>query len=168
MNAGFSADDGFVRAAPREFTITRVLAVPVEEVWAAWTDAERLARWWGPKGYTNPVCHIEPRVDGQIHIVMRAPDGSEYDNRGTVQAIDAPRLLTFTIELKNLDQSSRLINLTTVELAEHGEGTLLRVQVRVLRETAAAAPDITGMHTGWSQSLDRLAADAAPVPRPHP
>jgi uncharacterized protein YndB with AHSA1/START domain len=164
MSAGIPAGDGeLLRAAPREFTITRLLAVPVPDVWAAWTEPEQLARWWGPKGYTNPVCHIDPRPQGPIHIVMRAPDGSEYDNRGTVQSVDPPRSLVFTIELKNPDQSTRLVNLTTVELAQDGNGTLLRVRVRVLRETADAAPDIAGMHAGWSQSLDRL---AAPVPRP--
>lgn len=78
MSGGVPAGEGeLLRATPREFTITRLLAVPVPDVWAAWTDSEQLARWWGPKGYTNPVCRIDPRPQGAIHIVMRAPDGSE-------------------------------------------------------------------------------------------
>jgi hypothetical protein len=38
-------------------------------------------------------------------------------------------------------------------LQEHRELTL---HVRVLQATAAAAPNLAGMHVGWSQSLERL------------
>jgi uncharacterized protein YndB with AHSA1/START domain len=31
-----------------EFTITRVFDAPRQLVWDAWTQAERLAEWWGP------------------------------------------------------------------------------------------------------------------------
>ena len=36
------------------------------------------ARWWGPTGFTNPVCELDFRVGGHWHNVMRAPDGVEY------------------------------------------------------------------------------------------
>ena len=60
--------------AEREVTITRVFDAPRATVFRAWTDADRLARWWGPKGFTNPVCEIDARVGGAIRIHMRRPD----------------------------------------------------------------------------------------------
>jgi len=60
--------------AEREVTITRVFDAPRATVFRAWTDADRLARWWGPKGFTNSVCEIDARVGGAIRIHMRSPD----------------------------------------------------------------------------------------------
>ena len=34
---------------------------------------EALAEWWGPKGFINPVCEIDPRPGGAILIHMRRP-----------------------------------------------------------------------------------------------
>ena len=61
-----------------ETTHTRVLKAPREKVWAAWTDPARMAAWWGPKGFTNPVCELDVRPGGRIWIVMRAPDRSDH------------------------------------------------------------------------------------------
>jgi hypothetical protein len=66
----------------REVVITRLFDAPPEVVFAAWTDPEQLARWWGPDGFTNPVCELGVRLNGAWHIVMRAPDGTEYPCRG--------------------------------------------------------------------------------------
>ena len=60
--------------AEREITITRVFDAPRALVFQAWTDAKHLAQWWGPHGFTNPVCEIDPRPGGAIYIVMQAPD----------------------------------------------------------------------------------------------
>ena len=43
----------------RELTITRLFAAPRELVFRAWTDPQQLARWWGPKDFTNPVCEVD-------------------------------------------------------------------------------------------------------------
>jgi len=48
--------------ATKYLTITRVLDAPRELVWEAWTDPERMKRWWGPKAYTTPVAEIDLRV----------------------------------------------------------------------------------------------------------
>jgi uncharacterized protein YndB with AHSA1/START domain len=58
--------------------MTRVFDAPRELVFKAWTEPERLKRWWGPKGFTNPVCEVDVRPGGAIRIDMRAPDGVVY------------------------------------------------------------------------------------------
>jgi uncharacterized protein YndB with AHSA1/START domain len=80
----------------RELTITRTFAAPREQVWRAWTDPRHLAAWWGPEGLTNPVCEVDVRPGGSIHIVMRDPDGTDYPMRGEFREIVAPERLVFT------------------------------------------------------------------------
>jgi uncharacterized protein YndB with AHSA1/START domain len=58
--------------AEREITITGLFDAPRTVVFRAWIDAGQLAQWWGPKGFTNPVCEIDARVGGAIRIHMRA------------------------------------------------------------------------------------------------
>src|SRR6185437_2523494 len=71
----------------RELYISRFYPVSRHQVFRAWTDAKHLARWWGPKDFTNPVCEIEPRVGGRLRIVMRGPDGTDYPMQGTITDI---------------------------------------------------------------------------------
>jgi uncharacterized protein YndB with AHSA1/START domain len=65
-------------AVKREVVITRVFDAPRGLVFKAWTDPEHMARWWGPKGFTNPICELDARVGGAWRIVMRSPAGSAY------------------------------------------------------------------------------------------
>src|SRR5271163_752143 len=79
-----------------EVTMTRRVAAPRELVFQAWVDAKHMAEWWGPKGFTNPVCQADPRVGGAIRIEMRGPGGEAYLITGKYLEIDRPHLLVFT------------------------------------------------------------------------
>ena len=46
------------------FVITRVFNAPREKVWRAWTEREQLMQWFGPKGFTMPVAHMDFRPGG--------------------------------------------------------------------------------------------------------
>jgi uncharacterized protein YndB with AHSA1/START domain len=52
------------------FEITRVLEVPRERVWQAWSEAGELQHWWGPKGCAIEVCRLEFRPGGFFHYAM--------------------------------------------------------------------------------------------------
>ena len=80
----------------RELTLTRVFRAPRALVFQAWTDPKHLSQWWGPKGFTNPVCEEDARVGGALRIVMRAPDGAEYPMIGVFREVVAPERLVFT------------------------------------------------------------------------
>ena len=41
---------------PKVMVGMRLLDAPRDLVWSVWTDPKHLARWWGPHGFTNPVC----------------------------------------------------------------------------------------------------------------
>jgi uncharacterized protein YndB with AHSA1/START domain len=67
--------------------ITRVFDAPREIVWKAWTDPKYVMQWWGPKGFTAPVCKIDFRVGGKFLCCMRSPDGQEFWNAGEYHEI---------------------------------------------------------------------------------
>jgi uncharacterized protein YndB with AHSA1/START domain len=140
----------------RELVITRVLDAPRTLVFKAWTDPKHVAKWWGPQGFTNPVCNLDVRPGGSIRIDMRGPDGTVYPMTGVYQEIVAPERLVFSAAA--LDESGQpvLEVLTSVGFAEHRGGTKLTLQARVVRVTAAGAAHLEGMEAGWTQSLDRL------------
>src|SRR5580692_6124612 len=78
-----------------EFIITRVFDAPRELVFKAWTDPKHLAQWWGPRGFTNPVCEWDARVGGKIYDVMRAPNGMDYPMGGEFREVVAPEKVAF-------------------------------------------------------------------------
>src|SRR5439155_11047053 len=57
--------------------IERIFGAPRELVWKAWTEPERMMRWWGPRGFTSPVCEVDFRVGGKIFAAMQSPDFNE-------------------------------------------------------------------------------------------
>src|SRR3981081_2563312 len=79
----------------REVVITRVFDAPRALVFRAWTDPQHLARWWGPQGFSNPVCETDVRIGGAWRIVMRGPDGAEYPGGGVYREIVVPERLVF-------------------------------------------------------------------------
>lgn len=58
--------------------IARVFNAPRELVWKAWTDPRYVAQWWGPQGFTAPVCKMDFRVGGRSLFCMKSPDGQEF------------------------------------------------------------------------------------------
>ncbi|MBA2247950.1 MAG: SRPBCC domain-containing protein, partial [Chloroflexia bacterium] len=78
------------------FTMTRTFDAPRELVFTAWTDPAHLAQWWGPHGFTNPVCEVDLRPGGAWRIDMQGPDGTIYPNKGVYQEIVPPERLVFS------------------------------------------------------------------------
>jgi uncharacterized protein YndB with AHSA1/START domain len=142
----------------REFTITRLFDAPRAVVFRAWTDAAQLAQWWGPKGFTNPVCEIEPRVGGAIRAHMRSPDGVIYPMNGEIREIVPPERLVFTNNALDAAGHHIIECFTTVTFAEEGRKTKLTLHTRGIALTEQAVGYIQGMEMGWTQSIDKLQA----------
>ncbi len=144
--------------AEREITITRVFDAPRTLVFKAWTDPTMLAQWWGPKGFTNPVCEFEAKIGGAIRIHMRAPDGNIYPMNGEIRDIVPPERLVFTNNA--LDEAGNRVTegLTTVTFAEEGGKTRFTLHTRGAAMVEKAVPYLQGMEYGWGQSIDKLEA----------
>jgi uncharacterized protein YndB with AHSA1/START domain len=145
-----------------ELITTRIFDAPRELVFRAWTDPVRLKRWWGPKGFTNPVCDVDVRPGGAIRIDMRGPDGKVYPMTGTYLEVVEPERLVFLSSA--LDASGEPIfeirNVVTFA-EEPSLKTKLTLHAKVMRSRPEAAPHLAGMEMGWHMTLDRLAAEVA-------
>lgn len=76
-------------------TITRVFNAPRSLVWKMFSDPLHLSQWWGPQGFSNPVCDLDFRVGGRWHHVMRGPDGREYPTDSTFIEIVPPERIVY-------------------------------------------------------------------------
>ncbi len=73
----------------------KVQAPPVE-VFAAWTEPERLKHWWGPEGVTCIGAELELKVGGAYRIGNCFPDGKVIWLAGHFEIIERPHLLVYT------------------------------------------------------------------------
>ena len=144
---------------PRELTLKRVFDAPRELVFKAWTDRDRLQRWFGPKGFTNSVCRIDVRPGGSIEIHMRGPDGTVYPMKGEFREIVEPGRLVFTSSAPNRNGEPMFEMLNTVTFVERGSKTEVTVEVRATMVTGDAAYPLQGMTQGWTETLERLGAE---------
>jgi uncharacterized protein YndB with AHSA1/START domain len=157
MNATNSNNDAKSTADP-DMVITRALDAPRERVFTAWIDSKHVAQWWGPHGFTIPLCELDVRPGGAIRIHMRGPDGTVYPMTGVYQEIVEPARLVFTSAALDEEGKPLFEVLQTVTFVKDGGRTTLKWQAIVETETAAAAPYLAGMEEGCKQTLDRLAA----------
>src|SRR6267154_2889774 len=114
-----------------EVSLTRRIAAAPEFVFRAWIDAKHLAEWWGPKGFTNPVCEADPRVGGAIRIHMRSPDGTVYPMSGRYVEIDRPHRLVFSTAALDGEGRPMFEILNTVIFTPLEEGTEISLVARV-------------------------------------
>lgn len=143
----------------QQVSFTRLLNAPRELVFKVWTDPVHLAKWWGPKGFTNPVCKADARTGGAIYIDMQAPDGVVHPMTGTFTEVVKPSKLVFTAQAHFDENNIPLIEvLITVTLTEEKGKTRIVVEAIVTKMIGAGAQSVAGMEQGWGESLDRLKA----------
>ena len=145
----------------KKLTIVRTINAPIDRVWQAWTDAEQVQQWWGPKGATNPTCVWESQPGGKIDIVMLAgPElgpmaGQEWPMNGKFQTVIEQQKLVFKTTAVSRGKSI-LENQVTVTFKENGSNTELTVDIEVTKITGEGEMALQGMEAGWNQQLDKL------------
>ena len=134
-----------------EIVSIRVFAAPPAEVFQAWVDPQRLARWWGPAGFTNTFHEFNPVPGGDWRFIMHGPDGTDYDNHNVFVEVDAPA----RIVLKHVTAPLFQLIATFEAL---GEGTLLvfRMVFESVKTCAAVSKYAVAAN---EQNFDRLAAE---------
>lgn len=139
-----------------DYKFTRVIDAPRELMFKAWTDPKHVAQWWGPTGFTNPVCELDVRPGGAIRIHMRGPDGIVYPMSGVYQEIVPSEWLEFTSVALDDTGNPLFENLNTVIFEEQNGKTQLKLHARVVKSTVHATPYLQGMEEGWRLTLDRF------------
>lgn len=126
---------------------------PPERVFAAFTEPEALAGWFGPEGFTIPRAELDVRVGGRYRIEMHSPQGSVHVVHGEYLEIRAPQRLAFTWAWCQGDLAGLEMRVT-VDLAAAGGGTEL-----TLTHERLPSEEALRLHgEGWSSSLGCLAA----------
>jgi uncharacterized protein YndB with AHSA1/START domain len=141
-------------------TMTRVFQAPRTLVWKLWTDPYHLTQWWGPKGYTNPVCRMDVRPGGRWSHVMRGPDGTEYPVESEYLEVVPPERIVY----RNAKAEGEIWGdnpppsfVRTITFTEAGGETT--VTIRAEFKTFEERDRIVrrGFATGTNESLDKLA-----------
>jgi uncharacterized protein YndB with AHSA1/START domain len=73
------------------FKTSRSFSAPAEAVFAAFSAPERLARWWGPDGFSNSIESFDFKNGGAWRFTMHGPDHSNYPNLMTFDSIEPDR-----------------------------------------------------------------------------
>jgi uncharacterized protein YndB with AHSA1/START domain len=127
---------------------SREIAAPVRVVFDAIENPARLARWWGPEGFTNTFHTFEFRNGGAWRFTMHGPDGTDYPNQSEFLEI-VPHTL---VRIKHVNLPHFEL---TLSLSPSDKGTLVSwFSVFENREFAENARGF--LETANEQNLDRL------------
>lgn len=143
----------FTTPSDREIVVTRVVDAPRRLVFEALTDPEHVPHWFGPRGWTLPVCQIDRRPGGAWRFVGRGPDGTKMGMRGAYQEITPPERLVSTESFDDYPGES----LNTVILSEEDGKTTITVTILYPSKEVRDAVLESGMPDGASETYDRLA-----------
>jgi uncharacterized protein YndB with AHSA1/START domain len=139
----------------REIASERIFEAPRERVFAAYTDPELIARWWGPRGTSTSVEQMDVRPGGVWRFVIRNDsDGELSAFKGVYREITPPERIVQTFEWEGMPGH---VVIETASFEALGERT--RVRGVSLFHTAAERDGMlaSGMEKGLSESHDRLA-----------
>jgi uncharacterized protein YndB with AHSA1/START domain len=139
-------------SAERELLITRLLKAPRALVFKAWTQAEHMARWMRPHGFTVRHHTLDVRPGGVHRACLLAPDGTEHWVRGVYQEIIEPERLVFTHAWEDESGKPRHETLVTITFAEQEGQTLMTFRQTGFESEASR----DGHRGGWIQTFERL------------
>jgi uncharacterized protein YndB with AHSA1/START domain len=142
-----------VAAQSGELTLEleRVLPAAPSVAFAAFSDPDELAKWWGPEGFTIPSMEFDPRVGGTYRIEMQPPEGDAFHLTGEFREVDPPASVVFTFawEEPAPDDIETLVALSFRDL---GESTQIALRQGPFKTEARLA-----LHRdGWTDSFDKL------------
>ncbi|MFA9431139.1 SRPBCC domain-containing protein [Egicoccus sp. AB-alg2] len=135
----------------RRIRLRTELPGPPAAVFAALTEPDRLARWWGPHGFSLPEVELALRVGGGYRFAMQPPAGEPFHVQGEFLEVAPPHRLVFTFRYEEPDPDD-VETVVTVTLSARGAATRIFVEQEAFATEARRA-----LHeAGWSDSLDRL------------
>lgn len=152
-----------------EFIISRAYDAPRALVFQAWTEPERLAQWWGPKGCKIRVAKLDLRPGG---IFLYSMDFGEREMWGkfVYREIAPPERMVFINAFSDPQGNTTkapffdvwpLEVLNTLTLEEHQGKTTITLRGRPINATAEERAKFRsehkGMQQGFAGTLDQLA-----------
>jgi uncharacterized protein YndB with AHSA1/START domain len=151
MAAGSSA--AAESAADRELTITRIFDAPRALVFKAWSMPEHMAHWWGPSGYTLPVCDMNFRSGGTYRLCMRSPEGKEFRVRGVYREVAEPERIVMSGGWEDEHGKVGHETITTITF----EDVVGKTRLTLHNEGFESMASRDSHRGGWNASIERLA-----------
>ena len=144
-----------------DFIATRVFDVPREIVFRAFSDCTHLVHWWGPTGWTLPLCDMDFRVGGTWRYCMRSPEGETSCGAAQYHEIAVPERIAYTDIFTDADGRPTPDTpemAITVTFTETDGGTLLTNVARFASDKDLQFAVGVGMEAGLTETWDRLEA----------
>ncbi len=128
-----------------------LLAASPAQVYAALRDPARVARWWGPAGFSNTIHECDFRPGGRWTLTMHGPDGEDYPNESRFLRLEPDRVF----EIEHLSGHHFVLTITL-----KAEGADTRVSWRQTFDTVEQYEQLAEFVAAANeQNLDRLAAE---------
>lgn len=139
-----------MKVGDRSLLTSRVFACSRARLFAAFTNASELARWWGPKGFTNTFHTFEPKSGGRWVFTMHGPTAGNYENESLFREVMAETRIV-------LEHVSHPRYVATFDFADEGTGA--RLTWRMDFETVERFEQVRKVAVGANEeNLDRLEA----------
>jgi uncharacterized protein YndB with AHSA1/START domain len=153
-----------------DLSFTRVVDVPCEKIWAAWTTPKLLLPWFCPLPWKTVECEIDLRPGGQFYTVMQSPEGQRFPNYGCYLEIIPNQKLSWTNALKPGfrpvtppeaspgHECAEFLMAATILLESINNSTKYTALVQHANKEARITHEKMGFEEGWSACLDQLVA----------
>jgi uncharacterized protein YndB with AHSA1/START domain len=137
--------------AGNKISIHRILKTTPEKVYKALTDADSLAAWIPPNGFTGKVHTMDFKVGGKYRMSFtNFTTGNSHSFGGEYLEIIPNELLVYTDEFEDPNMSGQII--TRIELRKVVCGSELIVS----QEGIPAVIPVEMCYLGWQESLEKL------------
>lgn len=142
---------------PAPLRISRTFQASRSSVFAAWSTADRIKRWFSPETYTVSDATVDMRAGGAFDVCMRAPDGTEHWMRGTFVEVTPQSRLVIDAQVTSPAGDPLFSVRTEVDFSDAPGGTKMEVvQTYTFIDPSIAAPMVGGASEGWRTTLDKL------------
>ena len=131
-------------------TIKRRLDAPPAKVYAAWTNPQKMTRWFGPANARigSVQADIDARIGGRFRISF-STDDEYYEAGGVYREVVPNQKLVFSWAWHSTPERESQV---TISLKPDGDGTLLTLHHEQFFDFAAR----DGHERGWTGMLDNL------------
>lgn len=149
-----------------DLVLERVVDVPRELVWKAWTTPELMKQWFTPAPWTTPVVELDLRPGGFFHVVMQGPNGEGGGVEGCFLEVVPNERLVWTTALKggyrpqvNSGEPGDFLFTATIAMEDAPEGGTKYTALVVHPDAKTKQThEEMGFYGGWSTVLDQLVA----------
>ncbi|MBL8989675.1 MAG: SRPBCC family protein [Gemmatimonadetes bacterium] len=146
-----------------DLVLDRVVDVPRELVFRAWTQPEHLMPWFCPKPWRTTQCEIDLRPGGKFRTVMEGPNGERHDNEGCyLEVVPNERLVwtgLMTAGFRPASVPDGVPVFTCIlTFSAEGKGTRYRAHVMHRDPAGRDTHEAMGFSQGWGAALDQLVA----------